>query len=82
VLNEVVLNQVVVRFDAGDAGDVAAGDAHTREVVSRLWQDRTCMASGTVWRGMAALRISVSNATTDEEDVDRSVDAILRAHAR
>ena len=34
--------------------------------------------SGTTWRGHAAMRISVSNWSTDEADVDRSVEAILR----
>ena len=74
VLNEVVLNQVLVRFRAAD-GD---HDAHTRRVVERVQQDGTCWMSGTTWRGRAAMRISVSNWSTDEADVDRSVAAILR----
>jgi glutamate/tyrosine decarboxylase-like PLP-dependent enzyme len=74
VLNEVVLNQVLVRFRAGD-GD---HDAHTRRVVERVQQDGTCWMSGTTWQGRAAMRISVSNWSTDEADVDRSVAAILR----
>jgi glutamate/tyrosine decarboxylase-like PLP-dependent enzyme len=72
VLNEVVLNQVLVRF-----GD----DAHTREVVRRVQQDGTCWMSGTTWQGREAMRISVSNWSTDEDDVDRSVAAILRCAA-
>jgi glutamate/tyrosine decarboxylase-like PLP-dependent enzyme len=74
VLNQVVLNQVVVRFLADD-GD---HDAHTRRVVERVQQDGTCWMSGTTWQGRAAMRVSVSNWTTDEADVDRSVAAILR----
>ncbi len=74
VLNEVVLNQVLVRFHAAD-GD---HDAHTRRVAERVRQDGTCWMSGTTWRGQAAMRISVSNWSTDEADVDRSVAAILR----
>jgi glutamate/tyrosine decarboxylase-like PLP-dependent enzyme len=74
VLNQVVLNQVLVRFLAAD-GD---HDAHTRRVVERVQQDGTCWMSGTTWQGRAALRISVSNWSTDEADVDRSVAAILR----
>jgi glutamate/tyrosine decarboxylase-like PLP-dependent enzyme len=74
VLNEVVLNQVLVRFHAADGGH----DAHTRRVVERVQDDGTCWMSGTTWRGQAAMRISVSNWTTDEADVDRSVAAILR----
>ena len=75
VLNQVVLNQVLVRFEAAD-GD---HDAHTRRVVERVQQDGTCWMSGTTWQGKAAMRISVSNWSTDEADVDRSVAAILAA---
>jgi glutamate/tyrosine decarboxylase-like PLP-dependent enzyme len=74
VLNEVVLNQVLVRFRAAD-GD---HDAHTRRVVERVQRDGTCWMSGTTWQGRAAMRISVSNWSTDEADVDRAVAAILR----
>ena len=77
VLNQVALNQVLVRFLAAD-GDQ---DAHTRRVVERVQQDGTCWMSGTTWRGRAAMRISVSNWSTDEADVDRSVAAILRRAA-
>jgi glutamate/tyrosine decarboxylase-like PLP-dependent enzyme len=73
VLNEVVLNQVLVRF--------ADSDTHTRTVIDRVQQDRTCWMSGTTWRGRAAMRISVSNWSTDEADVDRSVAAVLRCAA-
>jgi glutamate/tyrosine decarboxylase-like PLP-dependent enzyme len=69
VLNDVVLNQVLVRFD--DSDDV------TRAVVERVQDDGTCWMSGTVWHDRAAMRISVSNWTTTERDVDRSVAAIL-----
>jgi glutamate/tyrosine decarboxylase-like PLP-dependent enzyme len=77
VLNDVVLNQVLVRFLATD-GD---HDAHTRRVIERVQRDGTCWMSGTTWRGQAAMRISVSNWSTDEADVDRSVAAILRCAA-
>jgi glutamate/tyrosine decarboxylase-like PLP-dependent enzyme len=74
VLNEVVLNQVLVRFLAADGEH----DAHTRRVIERVQHDGTCWMSGTTWQGRAAMRISVSNWSTDEADVDRSVAAILR----
>ncbi len=77
VLNEVVLNQVLVRFLATD-GD---HDTQTRRVIERVQHDGTCWMSGTTWRGQAAMRISVSNWSTDEVDVDRSVAAILRCAA-
>jgi len=74
VLNQVVLNQVLVRFRAGDGDD----DAYTHRVIERVQNDGTCWMSGTTWQGRAAMRISVSNWSTDEADVDRSVAAILR----
>jgi glutamate/tyrosine decarboxylase-like PLP-dependent enzyme len=70
VLNEVVLNQVLVRF-----GD----DERTRAVIDAVQEDGTCWLSGTTWHGQAAMRISVSNWSTSEDDVDRSLEAILRA---
>jgi glutamate/tyrosine decarboxylase-like PLP-dependent enzyme len=77
VLNEVVLNQVLVRFpDPG--GD---HDARTREVIRRVQADGTLWLGGTTWHDMAAMRISVSGWATTEQDVDRSVEAILRAAA-
>jgi glutamate/tyrosine decarboxylase-like PLP-dependent enzyme len=78
ILNDVVLNQVLVRF-LSDDGD---HDHHTREVIRRVQSDGTCWLSGTTWRGAAAMRISVSNWSTTEADVDRSVTAILEAAAR
>jgi glutamate/tyrosine decarboxylase-like PLP-dependent enzyme len=75
VLNEVVLNQVLVRFlDPG--GD---HDGRTREVIRRVQADGTLWLGGTTWHDMAAMRISVSNWSTTDEDVDRSAAAILRA---
>jgi hypothetical protein len=49
-------------------------------VLERLQHDGTCWMSGTVWKGQAAVRISVSNWSTGPDDVDRSVAAMLRAH--
>ena len=76
ILNEVVLNQVLVRFHPPGGGDA---DAFTREVIARVQADGTCWLGGTTWHGLAAMRISVSNWSTTEEDVDQSVEAILRA---
>ena len=77
VLNEVVLNQVLVRFAPAGAGDP---DAHTREVIRRVQLDGTAWLGGTTWQGRAAMRISVSNWSTTEADADATVAAILRAH--
>ncbi len=76
VLNEVVLNQVLVRFAPPDRGDA---DAFTRAVVARVQDDGTCWLGGTTWHGMAAMRIAVSNWSTTEADIDRSAAAILAA---
>jgi glutamate/tyrosine decarboxylase-like PLP-dependent enzyme len=73
ILNDVVLNQVLVRF-----GD---DDAVTQEVVRHVQDDGTCWLGGTVWQGRAAMRISVSSFRTTEQDVERSVGAILEATA-
>ncbi len=76
VLNDVVLNQVLVRFDGSGGMDA---DDRTRAVIRRVQDDGTCWLSGTTWHGMAAMRVSVSNWSTTESDVDRSIEAILRA---
>ncbi len=73
ILNDVVLNQVLVRF-----GD---DDALTQAVVRRVQEDGTCWLSGTVWQGRAAMRISVSSWRTRDDDVERSAEAILEAAA-
>jgi glutamate/tyrosine decarboxylase-like PLP-dependent enzyme len=79
ILNGVVLNQVLVRFTAD--GDEEAADARTREVIAAVQRDGTCWLGGTTWHGVAAMRVSVSNWRTTEEDIDRSAEAILRCAA-
>jgi glutamate/tyrosine decarboxylase-like PLP-dependent enzyme len=76
LLLPVSLNQVVVRFLAAD-GD---HDRHTRSVLAAVQREGVCWPSSTTWRGQAAIRISVSNATTDLDDVDASVASLLRWH--
>jgi hypothetical protein len=71
VLNDVVLNQVLVR--------VGDDDAATEAAIAAVQRDGTCWLGGTRWRGGAAMRISISNWSTTEEDVDRSAEAIIRA---
>ena len=75
ILNEVVLNQVLVRVvpAAGDA------DAATREALRAVQEERVCWLGGSHWHGVDAMRISVSNWSTTDEDIDRSADSILRA---
>ena len=70
VLNEVVLNQVLVSF-----GDPAT----TQRVIAAVQADGTCWCGGTVWQGRTAMRISISSWATTDEDVERSIAAIVRA---
>ena len=72
ILNDVVLNQVLVRFDDSDE--------QTEAVIRRVQREGTAWLAGTVWHGRAAMRISISNWSTSEEDVDRSAAAIIAAH--
>jgi len=69
ILNDVVLNQVLVSFGSADV---------TRCVIQRVQQEGTCWCGGTEWQGHVAMRISVSSWATTEEDVERSLDVILR----
>lgn len=69
VLNDVVLNQVLVR-----CGDDTAG------VIARVQQEGVCWLGGTTWQGRDAMRISFSNWRTSDDDVDRSAESIVRAH--
>jgi glutamate/tyrosine decarboxylase-like PLP-dependent enzyme len=80
ILNDVVLNQVLVRFAPPEAPDADAAtiDAFTRAVIAAVQEDGTCWLGGTTWHGMAAMRISVSNWSTTEADTDLSVAAIRR----
>ncbi len=70
VLNEVVINQVMVKFGTPE---------RTLEVIRRIQADGTCWAGSTVWQGHTAMRISVSSWATTEADVDASLIAILKA---
>jgi glutamate/tyrosine decarboxylase-like PLP-dependent enzyme len=78
ILNEVVLNQVLVRFDdPGRDADSTLGDARTRAVIDAVQRDGTCWLGGTTWADHAAMRVSVSGWQTTPADIDRSADAIL-----
>jgi glutamate/tyrosine decarboxylase-like PLP-dependent enzyme len=77
VLNDVVLNQVLLHFDGRAAG---TGDEITRACIARVQADGTCWAGGAIWHGRQVMRISVSNWSTTEDDIDRSAEAILRCY--
>jgi len=72
ILNDVVLNQVLVRFSCPGAD----GDSFTRMVTKAVQEEGTCWAGGSVWKGMTAMRISVSNWATSDDDITRSAEAI------
>jgi glutamate/tyrosine decarboxylase-like PLP-dependent enzyme len=76
VINDVVINQVLVGVVGDDSGQI------TREAVTRIQQDGTCWLSGTTWRGRPAIRISVCNWRTSEDDIRRSATAIRDAVRR
>jgi glutamate/tyrosine decarboxylase-like PLP-dependent enzyme len=69
VLNDVVLNQVLVSFGTAE---------NTRRVLAEIQAEGTCWCGGTEWQGHAAVRISVSSWATTDDDVSRSVEAIVR----
>ncbi len=65
MLNDVVLNQVLLGVE--------------EDVIARVQADGVLWAGGTVWHDRPAMRVSVSNWSTTEADIDRSADAILSA---
>jgi len=73
VLNDVVYTQVCVAFES---------DERTREVTQRIIADGATWMSGSRWRGRDIVRVSVSNWTTDDDDVRLSIEAVQRAAAR
>jgi glutamate/tyrosine decarboxylase-like PLP-dependent enzyme len=70
ILNEVVINQVLVSFGTAET---------TLEVVRRVQEEGTCWCGSTVWQGQTAMRISVSSWATSAEDIQKSLEAIVRA---
>jgi hypothetical protein len=70
VLNDVVFTQVCVSFGS---------DEQTVAVVDRMLADGVAWTSGSRWHGRAVLRIAVSNASTTDEDVARSIEALRAA---
>jgi glutamate/tyrosine decarboxylase-like PLP-dependent enzyme len=69
ILNDVVLNQVLVHF---------ADDETTLRVIAAVQAEGSCWAGGAYWQNTQAMRISVSNWSTTEADIERSADAIMR----
>ena len=72
ILNDIVLNQALVRV---------GNEATTERVITAVQDEGTCWLGGTTWGGQRLLRVSVSNGFTTENDVDLSIEAVLRAVA-
>jgi glutamate/tyrosine decarboxylase-like PLP-dependent enzyme len=70
VLNDVDFTQICLAF-----GD----DATTRDVTAKILADGKVWMSGSRWQGRDVLRISVSNWTTDADDVDTAAGAVKQA---
>jgi glutamate/tyrosine decarboxylase-like PLP-dependent enzyme len=70
LLNDVVINQVLFRFEA---------DAATRSVLADVQQSGEAWMGGTTWQGRPAIRVSVSSWRTTEADIDRTVAAFEAA---
>jgi len=77
LLNDVVLNQAILRFGADEAH--AEGDRLTRAMIERVQHDGECFVGGAEWRGRWVMRLSVIGFATHEADADRAADAIAAA---
>lgn len=75
ILNEVMLNQVLVRVASPSGANI------TPEVIARVQQDGVCWVGGTTWGSQPAMRISISNWSTTADDIDRSAASIVSAAA-
>jgi hypothetical protein len=64
-----VLDQVLVSFGTADTTDA---------VIAAVQADGTCWCGPATWRGVRVMRVRVSDWSTTEADVDRSMAAILR----
>ena len=68
VLNDVVLNQVLVSFGPTERTDA---------VIAAVQEEGTCWCGPTTWQGVRAMRFSVSGWSTTDDDIDKSIAAVL-----
>jgi glutamate/tyrosine decarboxylase-like PLP-dependent enzyme len=78
VLNDVGLNQFVVRFGGAGPGEMA--DAITSRTIACVQEDGVCFVGGAKWRGRQVMRVSVIGFDTDETEGLRSADAMIEAY--
>lgn len=69
ILNDVVFNQVLARFE---------DDTKTEELIKRIQASGVCWLGGAKWHRKSVMRISVCSYKTTYEDIDKSVEEILR----
>lgn len=77
VLNEVELNQLVVRFGADEPAPL--GDVLTDATIDRIQWAGVCFALGAQWRERRVMRVSVIAWPTSEDDIDRAADSMIEA---
>ena len=65
-----------------DPSDADAGDVRTRAIIDAVQREGTAWLGGTIWGGLAAMRISVSGWQTTTDDIDRTASVILEAAGR
>jgi glutamate/tyrosine decarboxylase-like PLP-dependent enzyme len=70
LLNEVVLNQVLFRFES---------DERTDEALLAVQEAGDVWMSGTSWNGRRAIRLSVSNWQTGDEEIDLALESFRAA---
>jgi glutamate/tyrosine decarboxylase-like PLP-dependent enzyme len=69
-LNDVVLNQVLFRFET---------DEQTERVLRTVQEAGDVWMSGTTWDGRRAIRLSVSNWQTEDEEIELALEAFRTA---
>lgn len=74
IVNDVVFNQVLVQWIAPD-GD---HDSFNNEVMESVQREGTAFFSGTTWNENRFMRISVSDWASDEHDIDRATESLIR----
>ena len=79
MLWEPQLNQGLVRFlDLRSGSTEADHDARTEAVIAAINADGEAFFSGTTWKGVKAMRVSVVNWRTTKEDVNRTVASVRK----
>jgi glutamate/tyrosine decarboxylase-like PLP-dependent enzyme len=76
VLNDVVLNQVLVRLVSATVDN---GDALHRAIAAKMQAEGKCWLGTTTWKGQLALRMSICNWMTTEDDIALVLESLGQA---